>query len=213
MYGPNTILRSQTASLFLHVGVVTLAFLFSVRAPGTNTAARMAANGPLLMPSEWFVRQRHDAGSGGGGTQSPLRASRGQLPRATPNPYTPPLQVPVNPEPRLIKEPGILAQEEVRMPESTSLLLGDPRAPVGPPSNGRGRRGGIGDGCCEGIGDHNGPGYGDQPHGKGFGNRALPLETAGLVKPVLLYRVDPEYTDQARQAKLTGVIKMMIVML
>ena len=58
------------------------------------------------------------------------------------------------------------------------------------------------------MGDHTGPGYGDGDDPDGVSGRAHIL--GSVVAPVLLVKIDPEYSDEARKAKLQGVVVLQI---
>jgi protein TonB len=83
--------------------------------------------------------------------------------------------------------------------ENTSANIGDPFSRV--TAGGLGRRGpnGIGEGCCGGIGD--------APSGPpGLGVR----RGSGVTPPQLVYKVDPEFSEEARKAKHQGVVVLTI---
>jgi TonB family protein len=57
------------------------------------------------------------------------------------------------------------------------------------------------------VGNHNGPGYGSHD-GSGVSGIA---KLAGVVtQPVLIYKIEPEYSDEARKAKLQGDVFLRI---
>lgn len=84
-------------------------------------------------------------------------------------------------------------------------LFGDPNGVNGPISGGPGGPGGIGKGKGTGIGDDDGPGYGDG--GVGVGSTHI---VGTVTNPVLLVKTDPEYSDEARHAKLQGIVVLHI---
>jgi protein TonB len=103
-------------------------------------------------------------------------------------------------------EPTLIGPPDVKLPELDLARLGDPLGRDGPASNGPGKKGGTGRGSNGGIGDHNGPGYGDEDGGgvsvQGF--------TGGLTAPSVLYRVEPEFSEEARKAKYQGTVVLTI---
>jgi TonB family protein len=84
--------------------------------------------------------------------------------------------------------------------------LGDPFGRAGPPSNGRGSGGGIGDGDGGGVGNKRGPGFGPDDGG-GIGGTGV---GGRLIAPRVLYKVEPEFSDEARKAKYQGTVLLTI---
>jgi TonB family protein len=145
------------------------------------------------------------SGGGGGGAREKTPASKGALPPMNLNEqYAPPEVVIRNPNPQLPMPPSILLLSTVKLPQLG--VLGDPRSQVAIPSDGTGGAAGIGSSCCNGVGDKSGPGFGDNN-----GNIYRPGRN-GVTQPRVLYDPDPEYSQEARQAKFQGsVILAMVV--
>jgi TonB family protein len=87
-------------------------------------------------------------------------------------------------------------------------VWGDPLAKLGPPSSGTGSGSGIGSGKNGGIGPGDGPGLGPGQNG-GFGGEVYSAG-GGVSAPALLVQVDPEYSEEARKAKYSGVVVLSI---
>jgi periplasmic protein TonB len=141
-------------------------------------------------------------GGGGGGDREKIEAPKGVLPKAAPQQITPPQIVVRNEHPKLTAEPTVVApqiQMAAAMPN-----LGNPSAPAIPTvaSNGTGTGGGIGSGGGGGVGKGTGPGVGEG-HGGGIGGGAYHVG-GSVLAPRPLATPDPEYTEQAREAKLQG---------
>src|SRR5271157_4497642 len=152
---------------------------------------------------------RTDVGGGGGGTRSENSASLGRLPRAARRQFTPPVVEYVNLNPQLPMEPTLVISSEIVLPTIDLPRFGDPNGVPGPPSGGRGSNGGIGDGEDGGVGNSRGPGYGPGPGGGGVtggGGGFL----GDVTQPVLLWKIEPEYTDEARRAKIQGTVVLRI---
>jgi len=147
---------------------------------------------------------------GGGGDGSLLPASPGNLAPAKPRKFVPPQAVPNNLDPKLAVNPTIQLIDAVPS-DPTERRFGDPWARSGPPSNGPGHNGGIGDGCCGGQGPGNGPGAGPGDGGPGFGDPVFVAGRSGLVNPVPLFKPDPDYSEDARKAKLQGTVILEVV--
>jgi TonB family protein len=151
---------------------------------------------------------REEVGGGGGGTRSENSASLGRLPRAARRQFTPPVVEYVNLNPQLPMEPTLAISSEIVLPTIDLPRFGDPNGVSGPPSGGRGSGGGIGDGIGTGVGDSQGPGYGPGPGGGGVtGGGGF---VGGVTEPVLLWKIEPEYTDEARRAKIQGTVVLHI---
>jgi TonB family protein len=149
-------------------------------------------------------------GGGGGGDGSVLRASHGNPTPRTPRPWVPPVQVYNNLDPKLTMNPSIVATDAVYM-DPNVRNFGDPFAPNGPLSNGPGHGGGLGNGCCGGQGDGNGNGAGPGSGGSGFNGGLFVAGHGGVVNPVVLYKPDPDYSDDARKAKMQGTVVLEVV--
>jgi TonB family protein len=115
-----------------------------------------------------------------------------------------------NPNPKLLEEPTLVGPPEVKLPNVDMPVWGDPLAKVGPYSNGPGSGGGIGDGSDGGIGPGKGPGYGPGEDG-GAGGNVFRAGSFGVSPPVPIYKVDPEYSEEARKARFSGTVILSIV--
>jgi TonB family protein len=145
-------------------------------------------------------------GGGGGGKQSLLPASRGRLPRIAPRQFTAPAVETHRFDPKLPMEPTVVMSADVRLPQPDLLVLGDPHGVNGPPSDGRGKGGGIGEGDGTGVGPGKGPGAGPGEGGdSGGGRRGL---TGASTAPVVLFQIEPEFSEEARKAKLQGIVTL-----
>jgi len=165
---------------------------------------------PLVAPLD-LAPEQHRApvhGGGGGGDRSLLEASKGRLPKASLKQFTPPMAVVANLHPKLMMEPTIVLPPDLQLPNVNMAQYGDPLGKIGPASNGPGSGGGIGSGKDGGVGPGNGPGYG---LGDGGGVNGLVFRAgSGVSAPSLLSKVEPEYSEEARQAKYQGVVLLYI---
>ena len=197
----------STGGQVLAVAMVFLAF----QTKPVQDAAKQVAS--LVMPVDTappIAPAKKDVmhGGGGGGDRSPLPASKGRLPKAAPRQFTPPSAVINNPNPKLAMEPTILAPPDVQMPNVNMAQYGDPLARIGPPSNGTGSGGGIGSGKGGGVGSGDGGGFGPGSGG-GIGGGAFRVG-GGDSAPVVLHKVEPEYSEEARKAKYQGTVLLYI---
>ena len=163
----------------------------------------------LAPPPEAAAKQKAMGGGGGGGDRSPLPASKGRLPKQALRQFTPPMAVVNNMNPKLSMEPSIIVPPDVKLPDCpTCLNYGDPLGKIGPLSNGPGSGGGIGSGSGGGVGSGKGGGYGPG-EGGGFGGGVFRVG-GGVTAPSLLYKVEPEYSEEARKAKYQGTVLLYV---
>jgi TonB family protein len=190
---------------FQVVVVLAALWIFSIPAVQKTMQKGVAVFLPDLSPAP---EMKIDKGGGGGGNRSPLPASKGALPKVAPRQFTPPSAVVQNLNPKLVMDPTILAPPDVQMPNVNMSQYGDPLAKLGPPSNGPGYGGGIGSGHGGGVGSGSGGGVGPGADG-GFGGGAYRVGN-GVTAPVVLYKKEPEYSEEARTAKYQGTVVLYI---
>ncbi len=210
LYGKDK--KSNLYSVTAHVAVVALLFTVASSKAVRDKAKEITT---LIAPTDLAPYMPKAApakqlmgGGGGGGDRSPLPASKGRLPRPSLKQFTPPMAVLNNPNPKLPMEPTIVAPPDVALPQVNMSQYGDPLAKLGPPSNGPGSGGGIGSGSGGGVGPGKGGGYGPG-EGGGVGGGAFRVG-GGVSAPQLLYKVEPEYSEEARKAKYQGTVVLYV---
>jgi periplasmic protein TonB len=154
------------------------------------------------------VKPKTMQGGGGGGDRSPLPASKGRLPKAAVRQFVPPQAVINNTAAKMTMEPAILAPPDVTLPQVNMPNYGDPLGKIGPPSNGTGSGGGIGSGKGGGVGSGNGGGVGPG-EGGGIGGGVYRVG-GGVSAPVLVFKKEPEYSEEARKAKYQGTVTLYV---
>lgn len=191
--------------------VVLLFTVFSIK-PVREKAKEMVA---LVLPvdlapiPEAKPDKQTMQGGGGGGNRNPLPASKGKLPKLAPRQFTPPSAEVLNQNPKLAMDPSIVVPPEVKLPDCpTCANYGDPLGKIGPPSNGPGSGGGIGSGSGGGVGSGKGPGFGPG-EGGGVGGGVYRVG-GGVTAPVLVFKKEPEYSEEARKAKYQGTVVLYI---
>jgi TonB family protein len=193
------------STVFQGVVVVAAFWIFSI--PAVQNAAKRATS--VFLPDLSAAPEvKISKGGGGGGDRSLLAASKGRLPKIAPRQFTPPTAVNNNLNPKLVMDPSILAPPDVAMPNVNMSQYGDPLAKLGPPSNGPGYGGGIGSGHGGGVGSGSGGGLGPGDGG-GFGGGVYRVGN-GTTAPVLLYKKEPEYSEEARKAKYQGTVVLSV---
>jgi periplasmic protein TonB len=141
-------------------------------------------------------------GGGGGGNFDKLLASHGNLPPASlETQLAPPNVMQPTEMPKLAVPETVVVAPEVRLPQGGQI--GDPTSQFTKMlSNGPG---GIGVGCCAGVGPSEGPGVGTGPQG------IYPAGKMGVTVPQLIYSPEPNFSDEARKAKMQGVVQLLVV--
>jgi protein TonB len=167
---------------------------------------------PLNLPEFSAASPHRRGGGGGGGARDETPASAGRLPRADVREFTPPLLKPIVEHPQLEMEPTILAPPDAQLPSINLAQFGLPNGVSGPPSQGHGTRGGFGNGIEGGAGDDVGGGYDHGRKGGAGGDDFGPGGSGSgrLTEPVVLWKPEPEYSEDARKARMQGVVVLSI---
>lgn len=200
------------SSVLIHGGVVALLF-----AIGANPHVQQAIKehvtliAPDIAPymPEQAPKKQTMGGGGGGGDRSPTPPSKGKLPKIAPRQFTPPTAVVQNEHPKLPMEPTIVVPPDAKLPQINMNQYGDPLAKLGIPSNGPGSGAGIGAGKGGGVGSGDGVGYGPGS-GAGVGGGVYRIG-GGVSAPQLVFKVEPEYSEEARKAKFQGTVVLYVV--
>jgi TonB family protein len=185
--------KSQTLSILLHLAVLAVLLL-------ANSAVLVRPPDPL--PAKVFrlfapprEQARKPAAQAGGANQDILPARPGAPPPRVQRIFVPPA---AKPNPKLPIPVGV--EFDAPNPTLVAADMGDPLGKLGSNSLGTGGIYGNGNGgCCRGIGDHDGaPGI----DGGGTGHPIVP--------PKLLYKIEPEFSEEARKAKYQGTVVLSI---
>jgi protein TonB len=201
--------KAGVMSMLIHAGAIVLLVVL-----GTNKTVQNKVKeavilvAPNLAPYEpQKLSPKKAGGGGGGGDRSPLPASKGKLPKVSDKQFVPPMAVIQNEKPKLVMEPTIIADSTP--PNIQAPNFGDPLSKYGIPSNGTGSGGGIGSGSGGGVGSGKGAGAGPG-EGGGYGGGVFKIGGVDK-KPQLVYKVDPDYSEEARKAKFQGTVVLAII--
>jgi protein TonB len=146
-------------------------------------------------------------GGGGGGAREITPVSKGQAPKPALKQFTPPMIV--QEKPKLEMTPTIIAPPDTVLPQNNLPNWGDPLAKLSNLSNGTGFGGGMGSGSGGGLGSGNGGGFGPGSGG-GVGGGVFRVG-GGVSQPSVIFKVDPEYSEEARKAKYSGTVMLAVV--
>lgn len=203
LYGKSAV--SRYVSVAAHAAVFALLMItFSHSAPAPEVIRAIALVDPNLKP--WIAppKPRQAGGGGGGGAREVTPVSKGQVPKPALKQFVPPMIT--KEEPKLAMTPTIVAPPDAALPQSTVPAWGDPLAKLANFSNGPGSGAGMGGGQGGGIGNGKGGGFGPG-EGGGIGGGVYGVG-GGVTKPILIYQVLPEFSEEARKAKYSGVVTL-----
>jgi protein TonB len=187
--------RSGILSVLIHVGVVAL-ILAVFQSPMVQKKIKDATN--IYFPVQEFKPKLPKAAekSGGGGGMKDLKpVSHGEAPKLARKQFIPPVMA--IPDPKIPIVPTITAPT----PQIVADQYGDPLSKLD--------ESGLGGGKGTGIGSGDGDGYGP---GRGGGTGGGAYRIGGDVSaPVLVSKIEPEYSEEARKAKYSGSVLLSIV--
>jgi periplasmic protein TonB len=129
---------------------------------------------------------------GGGGQRGPTPVTKGTPPKFADTQIVPPNKPPLI-EPKIHIEPTIEVQQDVKMASSIPQI-GIASSPLVGMSMGNGSGTGLGSGNGSGLGPGSGGNTGGGPRRIG----------GGVSAPILIYSVEPEFSEEARKAKVAG---------
>ena len=198
--------RSQ-ASIWTAVGahavvIALIAWLVAskvhIAAPVPQQIATITA--PIEAPPPPVRMPRQEQMGGGGGQHDLAPVTKGHLPKFSPDQIVPPKAPPTIP-PKLAVAPTIDVQPNLKIADNNMPDLGMPNSNLKGFSLGNGNGTGIGSGNGNGLG----PGSG--------GNTGGGLRHVGgsVRPPVVVYQVDPEFSEEARKAKFSGNVQVSLV--
>ena len=199
---------SWVNSFLVHLAVMAALigpFIFGPR-PSPVSASRPFVR--LYFPFEG--RHSKSGGDSGGGAREAQPASVGKIPEFSETPLAPPMaRIPIL-NPQIAVQPNLPGPPDLKLPEmSANGPWGDPHGVLGDASNGRGCCGGIGDGNGSNVGPGNGTHYGAGGR-DGYGDEVVSV-SEDVTPPIPTYQPEPSYTEEARKAKLSGVVTLAIV--
>ncbi len=209
-YGLYEVRKESFVASFV-INTIILALLIWL---GTWTAThapeiKKVVTGEAVDISPYIMEQskKEVGGGGGGGSHDVNPASKGALPKFSKEQLAPPSVTPPD-QAKLTVAPTVVVPPEIKMAQGP--VIGDPLGKLNSiPSNGVGIGGGIGSGSGGGVGSGHGPGVGPG-HGGGIGGGAYHVG-GGVSAPRIIYREEPEFSDEARKNKYQGAVLLDVV--
>lgn len=205
--------KSSTISFFLHVAVLSLVLWMGIKthtailAPHTNLTKLDFTLYTPPPPAKILPVAKIQGGGGGGGAHQVVEPTKGHAPIVVNKmPVLAPQVLRID-HPMLAAEPA----EPVKIPDSTSQLkLGMSNSPqVALASQGSGSGSGFGSGLGGGLGI--GRGIGAGPGGGGGYGGGLMSVGGGVSAPMLIHSVQPDFTEEARQANFQGNVAIELI--
>lgn len=185
--------KSQTLSVGLHLAALAFLFLLTTHAVMSPPPVPHERRVVPIAPLHRLYLSRGDQHQGGG-NQTTLPAKHGAPPPPAHRTFIPPTSAPNPKLPMMIS----VAFDSPTV-QIDAKAIGDPFSELNAAGLGMHGKNSIGDrGCC-GIGD---------------GDRGTPGITSGsrrnVTPPKLIYKVEPEFSEEARKAKFSGVVILAI---
>jgi protein TonB len=203
---------SSMVSFVLHAGVFALIvwFIFQARnhiVPTPKVEVTPIVVPPFIPPVTLPAPQTM-GGGGGGGFHQVVEANKGHLPPVEKTPIDPPaLQVD---HPKLAVAPAMVMPQKIKIADNSMPNLGMTQSTqVVMKSQGSGSGSGFGQGAGGGIGAGDGGGLGSGSVG-GYGGGVMAVG-GGVTAPVVIHKVEPEFTDEARRVKYQGVASVGLI--
>jgi TonB family protein len=202
------IIRAQTVSLLTHaamIAVLAFAAMHLYRSAKPSGAEVTTVQSHLKFPRRLFVRDiglRPDEGAGSGGGRTPIPTTAGDLLPASSIQLVKP-SLPVKQEAQILVPPTILD------PSAAPVLtfvdkIGLPwmHDETNSPGPGDSNTMGSSRGNTMGDGEKDGP---------GGQSSSLTKYSAGVTLPKCAFCPDPQYSDEAREAKLQGAVTLLVL--
>jgi periplasmic protein TonB len=188
--------QSVLYSFCIHLAIVTLLLLTATFTGFTSNTRRVVTR--LEAPSPHLtapkIRTPLAGGASGGGHMNPLPPERGAIPQVA-KIFIPPMPRPKD-SPQIALPTGLEDMPQI----ATDMPIGVPTGIAGTGSMGPGKNGAGGNGT-DGVG--RGPG-GKGGTGSGPGGDYRPQRLSAL--PQLLWKTEPEYSEEARKARHQGSV-------
>jgi len=199
--------RAKSASFLTHAAIIFALAMAALHPPGRqHNLVPLGGHAPNFLPLpanllDSLRGHRPAQGSGSGSGQDSRPTRQGNLPAISSIQLLRPT-LPQNQNPEMPVPPTILDALAPRVLTAVDNI-GLPWMPEQNNSSGRGKGHTIGDGPGDSIGDTPGDGVGQGP--------TPGIYHPGMTLPSCAYCPDPQYTDEAREAKLQGKVTLQVL--
>ena len=184
---------SATISLVINVLIVALIFYIAARKVGIIAPPKVEAINLIdPPPPPPKLPPKLQTMGGGGGQKGPTPVTKGNPPKFSPVQLNPPKAPVLNA--KLTPPVTVDVDPNIKMAKSDVPNFGMPNSPLVGMSMGNGKGSGLGSGNGNGLG----PGSGGN---MGGGLRRI---GGGVSAPVVLFAPEPEFSEEARKAKVAG---------
>lgn len=183
--------KSTAIAVVLHalaIGLIALMLAEHI-ALGTKAVTTLV---PVDLQVPPMAPPKAQAMGGGGGQRGPTPVTKGTPPKFADMQIVPPKAPPLV-EPKIKIEPTIEVQKDIKMASSIPQI-GVANSPLVGMSMGNGSGTGLGSGNGSGLGPGSGGNTGGGPRRIG----------GGVSAPILIFSVEPEFSEEARKAKVAG---------
>jgi periplasmic protein TonB len=204
--------QSRIISAIVHAGLIGLLLWLGMKMrpviapPITATQVDFKLFAPSPPPPKILPVAKANHGGGGGGLRQPVEPTRGRAPEVAKVQLNAP-QLSRLEHPKLAVEPTT----NVQLPDNPKMMnIGAPDSPqIKLASQGSGSGSGFGHGLGGGLGSGNGNGVG-AGRGGGYGGGLMSVG-GGVSAPAVIHSVQPEFTEQAREANFQGTVTLRLI--
>jgi protein TonB len=191
--------KATASALAVYVILGLVFFFWGAKAIHNNMVAKQMEVANILTPPP--MAPAKTTMGGGGGQRGPTPVTQGHLPKFADTQITPPKAPPLEQPKIQMPDPTIEVQKDLKMANNTMPNIGMPNSPLVGTSMGNGNGSGLGSGSGSGLGPGSGGNYGG----------GLKRIGGGVSMPVVIHRVPPEFSEEARRAKFMGVVTVNII--
>ena len=193
---------SVVISTVINVGVIALVLWIAARQTGIIAPPKKVQEISLVEPPPPPLKMppKTQTSGGGGGQKGPTPVSKGNPPKFDPVQVNPPKAPPIQP-PKINIPVTVDVDPNIKMAKTDLNNIGLPNAALPGASMGNGHGTGLGSGNGAGIGAGSGGNMGG-------GLRHI---GGGVLPPVVLFQPEPEFSEEARKAKVAGIVVVYLV--